>query len=164
MARVLPDPTRERILRKAERFEPRLDNFRGYRHCGQHCAQDTTESFTKSQVRNSPPRKSGHKEEVPWAEAVAFAGSEERLKQAAQTVNTWRFWRNTKKAVPAYIVLRLVKENMRLQGVAPQPSDPVPLLEALERVRQYWGTKRWEKLDLALELVGEPYRATDLRK
>lgn len=125
-----------------------------------HGAQ-RSESFTESQVINSPGRKSGHKEDVPWGEAVDVAGSEERLKRMAATKNTWAYWKNTKKAVPAYVVLRLLKENLRLQGAAPSPSDPVPLLKAMERVRQYWGTKRWEKFDLALALVGQPHRATD---
>ena len=112
-------------------------------------------------MKNSAGRKSGHKAHLAWDKALALAGSEERLTRGVKK-ETWRHWKHTLKAVPAHVVVRLTQENLRLQEAAPNPSDPPALLEALERVRQYWGTKRWEKFDLALELVGEPHRATDL--
>jgi hypothetical protein len=89
----------------------------------------------------------------------ALAGSTERLTRGVNK-DTAKGW---KRGVPAYVVVKLFLEDTRLRAMGPQPSDPPALLEVLERVRQYWSTKRWEKIELALKLVGEPYRSTDLQ-
>lgn len=113
-------------------------------------------------ARRGEGKKSGHKTTIPWEEAIDIAGSEERLTRGVK-VNTWKSWRNPAHGVPAHVALRLLMENIRHQKEANLLADDPQLLETIARVRLYWGTRRWEKLGIALTLVGEPQRATDNR-
>ena len=96
---------------------------------------------------------------VPWDRAVELLGSEELVRDMeANVTGNWRL----RKSVPAlhvlerYVALHPPTSERHLHRV---PADE-RLAEVIELIKAYRRfSPRWEKLELALQIIGEPPEA-----